>query len=741
MTVTMKTRFLTLLLTIGLGQFHSVLTAQLVVDNSLTPEQVVTQILLGEGVVISNVTFSGDLNQIGSFDATMSNIDIGTGMILATGDAELAIGPNNSGSFTMGGGNSGAGDADLTQLSTFSTNDAAILEFDFVPSGDSVVFNYIFGSEEYNEYVCGSVNDAFGFFLSGPGIMGPFADNAVNLATIPNPEIEDGVIPVTINSVNNGNVGSNGTVSNCNQVSPQWNLNSMFYVDNASNSDPNSTQLDGFTVTLVASAAVQCGQTYHIKIAIADAGDTAFDSAVFLEGGSFASNAASIDASASIGGAPVFLGDTIVVEGCNLAAFTIHRPVANSTDTLYITVSGTAESGVDFDEIQTEIVMDSGVVSVQIPIIVYDDGIPEDPETIIVEYLYINLCGDSTTASATLVLQDPLLIQVSAPDELVICDGEVDVAILVTQGYSPFIYDWSTGDTVPNFNWEGADPALLQYMVWDVCGDSLGGYIELVLPEPLEIGIIQESVPYCTGDPVILSAVVQSGSGSIAWNWPDLSSNATSVTVSPLTSDTFTLNGEDDCGQTDQAQITVEMPQYQPVVSEDDKFCIGIQSSLFVEGGTFIYTFTGLNGVELTEERDSLISFYGPNGILVAGFNVGNIAVVITDECGLSTQVDIEVEACDTKIPNIFTPDGDIPGATWHNNSFQIIGIEGFPGSRMRIYNRWGTLVLDDPSYNGNWRAEDCADGTYYYLFDRIGVGLLPAEQFSGYVEVLRRGN
>lgn len=737
----MNHRLLPFLLACLLSQsafFPATIQAQLIVDNSLTPEQVIAEILLGEGVVVSNVTFSGDLNQIGSFDASASNIAIGSGMIMGTGDVEVAIGPNNAGGASLGGGNFGAGDADLTQLSTFETNDAAILEFDFVPSGDSVVFNYIFGSEEYNEYVCGGVNDAFGFFLSGPGLMGPYENNAVNLAVIPNPEIDGAFIPVTINSVNNGNSGSAGTPENCEQVSPQWNLNAAYYVDNADNNDPNSTQFDGFTVTLVAAAAVQCGQTYHIKIAIADAGDAILDSGVFLEGGSFASNAASIDASASIGGAPVFLGDTIVVEGCNLAAFTVHRPNASSSDTLQITVTGSAESGVDFDDLGTEIVMDSGVVSVEIPIIVNDDGIPEGPETITLSYLYVNLCGDSTTASATLVIQDPTPLLVIAPDEVVICDGEADLSLLVTQGYSPFAYQWSSGDTVPNFTWDGGEPTQLIYTVWDVCGDSLTGPVNLVLPAPLEVAIVQENIPYCPGDPVVLSATVQSGSGTIAWQWPDIPSNAQQITVSPPTSDTFTLNAEDECGQTDQAQITVTMPEYESMVSENDDFCLGIQSSLFVEGGTYTYTFVGLNGVPLTADTDSTVSFYGPNGILEASTTPGTIQVVITDECGSSITAEVDVHACDTEIPNIFTPDGDTPGATWHNNTFDIIGIEGFPGSRMRVFNRWGTLVLDDPYYNGNWRAEDCPDGTYYYIFDRSG--LVP-EQFTGYVQVLRRGN
>ena len=112
-------------------------------------------------------------------------------------------------------------DPDLDQLSTFNTNDAAVLEFDFIPTGDSLSFNYSFGSDEYNEYVCGSVNDAFGFFLSGPGINGAYSNNAINLAIIPE---TDGT-PVTINSVNNGSVGSAGIASNCTQVDPNWTEN------------------------------------------------------------------------------------------------------------------------------------------------------------------------------------------------------------------------------------------------------------------------------------------------------------------------------------------------------------------------------------------------------------------------------------------------------------------------------------------------------------------------------------
>jgi hypothetical protein len=149
-------------------------TAQLTVNNTLFPTQLVQNVLLGGGVTATNITFNGGpgnvlSEQLGSFDGTTSIVGLDGGVIMATGDIQLAPGPNDAGGATEGGGNFGAGDADLELLSGVFTNDVAVLEFDFVPTGDSLKFRYVFSSEEYDEYVCGTVNDAFGFFLSGPG--------------------------------------------------------------------------------------------------------------------------------------------------------------------------------------------------------------------------------------------------------------------------------------------------------------------------------------------------------------------------------------------------------------------------------------------------------------------------------------------------------------------------------------------------------------------------------------------
>ncbi|MBK7297043.1 MAG: choice-of-anchor L domain-containing protein [Flavobacteriales bacterium] len=124
-----------------------------------------------------------------------------------------------------------------------------------------VSFNFVFASEEYPGYVCGTVNDAFGFFISGPGITGPFSNGAANIALIPGT-----TVPVTINSVNSGVVGPQGGIAaNCAAIDPNWLANSIYYVDNgnANNPDPTAIRYNGRTVMMTASSQVQCGQQYH----------------------------------------------------------------------------------------------------------------------------------------------------------------------------------------------------------------------------------------------------------------------------------------------------------------------------------------------------------------------------------------------------------------------------------------------------------------------------------------------
>ena len=730
------------------------LHAQIIVDESLTAQEVVETILLGEGVEIFNVTYSGDLDQIGSFDANNSNILIPDGMIMATGSCSNVIGPNDSGSSTTGGGNFQVNDPDLDQLSTFDTNDAAVLEFDFIPTGDSINFNYSFGSDEYNEYVCGSVNDAFGFFLSGPGINGAYSNNAINLAVIPN---TNGT-PVTINSVNNGNVGSAGSANNCAQVDPNWMNNTAYYVDNENNGDANATQLDGFTVVLVAEAAVQCGQTYHIKIAIADAGDTAFDSAVFIEGGSFSSNAFDITATASISGNQIFGGDTTVVESCNDAVFQVVRPFADIADTLDVTISGTATNGVDYETIDPEVIMEVGEFTYEIPLNVIPDAEVEGPETVTIEYMYVNLCGDSVLRSATLIIADFEPTQLQYENPVGICNGEAILEVETIGGYGPFDFLWSTGatDTLAVNVIETNDPGAAQITVTDVCGNEQTATITYTMPPELVIYGEQTDSPLCPGDATVLEAGISTGVGPFTYDWSS-GGDGTTETVNFDASQIVTLTVTDACGIQDSFDVEVEYPVWDPITGNDPEVCLGIQGDLNLTGGvgeadfagnwvgqyefyTWQYSNYDASGnpqdsafVLVDDALDSLATFIGPSGNFQAGLTQGDMDIYVIDQCGAEGTFNVSVIACDTEIPNVFSPNGDSM-----NDFFRIPGIEGFPNSKLEIYNRWGNVIYQSNDYGGGWDGrinnEPVADGTYYYILRRSD-----GENFHGALTITRQ--
>lgn len=245
----------------------STLKAQLVFDTLSEVETMVRNAFLSDGITLSNIRYTGSAKAIQVFTNDNNSMPVKAGLFLGTGSYRNAKGPNydNGMSFSL----NTRGDAQLTQLAGNGTLDAAILEFDFVSTGDSISFRYVFASEEYPEYVGSKFNDVFAFFISGPGIKG-----IKNLAVLPRSRT-----PITVNNVNDKK-------------------NKAYYVDNAYRVyDPFSrlvdtmdVQFDGFTRLLEARCAVIPGEVYHLRICIADVRDAIYDSGVFLESGSFKSS-------------------------------------------------------------------------------------------------------------------------------------------------------------------------------------------------------------------------------------------------------------------------------------------------------------------------------------------------------------------------------------------------------------------------------------------------------------------
>jgi len=397
------------LLTLGLTFIQNFVSAQLTVDDSATPEELVTS-LVGEGVTISDITMDCPDGAYGFFECVDCNVGIGSGILLTSGTASLAVGPNNTSSAS--GDNGAPGDADLDDIpGILGTNDACVLEFDLTVTSDTIRFNYSFGSEEYLEFV-GSFNDAFAFYISGPGIVG-----IENMALIPGT-----ATAVSINNVNTGSYPEYYVVNGDGFTAPF-------------NTDDYYIQYDGFTTVLEAKRSVIPCETYHLKMAIADDLDWAYDSGVFIEAGSLSSPGVTLTYETEIEGYPD------IIEGCNEGLLTFALSFAPvDTFTVNLEVTGTATMTVDYIDFATELVFLPGDTLIEIPIIAIADGIDEGMETIIIS---VDLgCIAGVGDSLVINVWDALPLTVS--NDTMICPD--DVAFLNVSGADT--YSWSPTGTL-----------------------------------------------------------------------------------------------------------------------------------------------------------------------------------------------------------------------------------------------------------------------------------------------------
>jgi len=244
---------------IGVASFVS--SAQFSVDSVYDQTAAVEDLFLSNGIFVNNIAFMGDSAQMGWLtDGDSIALGINDGIVLSTGIAATVSNGNN---LPGGAWSNTLSNPDLSTLTGFPTYDLAQLDFDFIATGDSMTFQFVFGSAEYPEWVGSAFNDIFGFFVNGPGISGPYTNGAVNLALVP---------------------GTNEVVS-INTINPTSNSN--LYNDNSTLIIPNF-YCDGYTVPMFASIGnLVVGETYHITLAITDASDAALDSWVFLGGNSF----------------------------------------------------------------------------------------------------------------------------------------------------------------------------------------------------------------------------------------------------------------------------------------------------------------------------------------------------------------------------------------------------------------------------------------------------------------------
>lgn len=384
--------------------------------------QALAQRLVGNGVNISNVVLKADIRSTGFFNnISGTNIGIDSGIVLSSGIVKSGRGITGiDGNGTTQASNILAnnllnfpGDADLSALVGNTTNDACVLEFDFVPLGDSIKFNYVFGSEEYPDFACSNYNDAFAFFITGPGFP-----TLTNIALIPG-----STAPVTIKNINDQFCA----------VYPQ------FFVANYTNTFFN---YNGHTKVFTALAQVQPCQTYHLKLVIADVFDKEYDSGVFLQAKSLSSNAVALENTTQIDQQ----NNSYLVEGCSTGSFKIKRPEQGFSP-LLVTLSygGTAINGVDVQLLPNTITIPPGQNEVVVNVVPIVDNIPEG-----IEFLKVYAlagCNAATPSDSTVIqIRDYDTLGIF-PDTAIICKRS-SIQLLASAGYTT--YQWDANPTLNN---------------------------------------------------------------------------------------------------------------------------------------------------------------------------------------------------------------------------------------------------------------------------------------------------
>lgn len=400
------------------------------------------------------------------------------GIIMATGPVDYAEGPNNR----TGNGNNGGGseiDDDLSVLSGgYDTYDLTTIEFDFIPTGGYISFQYLFASEEYCDYVDTEFNDAFGFFLSGDGINGAFTNNADNLAIV------NGGAPVSINTIN-FEANGNQYISNVPLAQIQNDIGCTFeelFLTGAAARE--EIQYDGFTRLQSVFAEVTPCEVYHLKLAIADVGDGAFDSAVFLRARSFFAGGDALLGADANGSAD----ELVVYENCGRQDLTIQierGPESVLEESMFIglDVGGTATVFEDYSFFVPFHEIPPFQEVFEIPISIVSDDIPEGTETI-----EITLSTACTCELPVIEIEireiEPMELQLQASPA---CNGsDVIITSSLSGGAPDYKYKWNNGFTGTFIEVDPASREFFSLQVKDDCGNEVSDTIYLdILDAPM----------------------------------------------------------------------------------------------------------------------------------------------------------------------------------------------------------------------------------------------------------------
>lgn len=723
--------------------------------------------ILGQGVTIMNAQFKGGSVSAGFFQASAGSFPISTGIVLTSGRAKSigtgvgergVDGPANYSNINDGSHASfiagQPGDPDLTIFSGRKTKDATVLEFDFIPQGDSINVNYIFGSEEYPRYNCSEFNDVFGFLISGPGFTGP-----TNIAMVPGT-----MIPVSINSINDGIPGTMGNLSLCQSTGPGAPFTQYY----SSNFGGTVITYNGRTVVLTAKAKVQPCKVYHIKLAIADTEDDILDSGVFIEGGSFSSRA---DFTTQLTGSLVDASNNVVlVEGCKNAELVINRGVGTvGPFTVNFSFGGSATPGVDYNAPSAQVQFAAADVTKTFNLAAVADAFNEGLEQSVMYLTTTQGCAQSMSDSIVIFIQDSL-VNTARKDTFVCSAFPSTLKSRDAVNGTSNQYIWSTGSTSQSITvtQPGTYVAMHTYSQRCVTIDSFN----VVNADPL-VAIQNLDPVICPGEPVQLN--LNTDATSYTWN-----TGATTQNITVTTGGRYWVRGQNSkgCWITDTIDVA-ERPAPVIDLGKDTSICNyqTLRLDASSPGATYLWN-TGATSPVISVSAPGKYKVIATAGgcSIADSVTIGSLPMPIAnagkdlqvmkgssvklkaeqhadnrsylwspgESLGEADQPEVTANPTSTteytlrvqsaagcvaedkvvvivfpplNIPNAFSPNGDNINDKW-----QIGNIDQFPEARVQIFNRYGQEVFLSKGYKAPWdgtlNGKPLAIATYYYVID-----------------------
>lgn len=692
------------------------LNAQVTVNSTNSVAWYVQNVLLGANVTVSNITFNGTAANanvaqvsVGEFTNPLNQVGLVNGMIMATGSAMLATQTNTQNGATLGsvGSQPAGNDPQLASIVTGTQYDKCIVEFDFVPTGDSIKFRYVFASEEYPQYVCSGFNDAFGFFVTGPNPSGGNYTN-YNVARVPsslNPLAFTNT-PVAINTINSGVAGGSGTASTCAAIDPNWQSYNVYFVNNPTG---GPYEYNGRTIALPATLPVICGETYHIKLAIADLGDASLDSGVFLEAGSFASNG--IGAINAIVPSDVFICDTSAALTLNFSAGANPPPysfwdfgdgIGTSTDAdpsytyadtgyyqvMYVAIDSSGACGVsDTAYFNINLIYpEQFSATFDIPVIDPCDNI----DSLLVEFAFTGTGADSLIWNMG---NGTIFYDVDSVAYTYLAEGVYEVSLIAIDTRCNHV-DTLTATVNYVLSYTAAQATVPDDIF--LCATPLN--VDFIASNPLPPHSYWD---FDDGTNSTLPAVTHTYAQPGSYNVMYVAIDSSTCNIA----DSVYFNVTLELAETFSASIDFTPP---PPCGSDSML---VQLYFTGTGADSLVWDMGNGDVFVTDSMEYYYTVPGTYNIVLTAYdlrcnNVGTIA----NEVFFAGNVISEVQ-----VPNIFTPNGD-----GINDRFGDLDVDGTEEYHLVIYNRWGRKVFETETATVAWdgKVNDGADaesGVYFF--------------------------